>query len=182
MTGLGWPWTFLQTLEVCSTGIQSRQGSLCSSHSPTIVISVVVLIILTMSLGCQVHLLLQIICAKLSIWGVCGLLQTFRSYITTHELSSKDSCESLFTIPYILSRPWLTRSGCRMRFFAVQIYVYVTADFKTQRNHLNRMTLYDKIIQKKEDAVIEEPYARIAWPFAFTDQGENLSPCDTGST
>ena len=53
----------------------------------------------------------------------------------------------------------------------LQIYVFVTADFETKRNHLNRVTLYDKIIQKQEDAVIEEPFARIAWPFAFTDQG-----------
>jgi hypothetical protein len=53
-----------------------------------------------------------------------------------------------------------------------QVYVYVTVDYSTKRNRLNRITVFDRIAESAQAAHIKEPKARLPFPFNLSDQGE----------
>jgi len=55
-----------------------------------------------------------------------------------------------------------------------QVYMYVTVDFSTKRNWLNRVTVFDRIAESASAAHIKEPKARLPFPFTLSDQGNGL--------
>ena len=59
----------------------------------------------------------------------------------------------------------------------LQAYVYVTVDYSTKRNHLSRITIFDRIVQEGSSAFIKEPNLQIKWPFALNDQGTSRFSC-----
>lgn len=65
----------------------------------------------------------------------------------------------------------LSVGACGPDLDLLQVYLYATVDYATRKNHLNRMTVYDKIITSANAAHIQTTQARIQFPFTMTDQG-----------
>lgn len=63
-----------------------------------------------------------------------------------------------------------------------QVYVYVTVDYSTERNQLNRITVFDRIAESVRAAHIKEPKARLPFPFTLSDQGNGLRGRDFNLT
>lgn len=55
-----------------------------------------------------------------------------------------------------------------------QIFVYVSVEFETAKNVRNEMTIWNAIIDKKENALISIDTLRAQYPFVLADQGYNL--------
>eukprot|EP00877_Chromochloris_zofingiensis_P010692 jgi/Chrzof1/5877/Cz16g19030.t1 len=53
-----------------------------------------------------------------------------------------------------------------------QLFVFVQAEYRTPDNAVNQVVLWDKIIERKEDAVLKIKALRTK--YAFLDQGNNL--------
>lgn len=53
-----------------------------------------------------------------------------------------------------------------------QLFVFVQAEYSTPENSINQVVLWDKIIERKEDAHIKVKSLR--QKYAFVDQGRNL--------
>mmetsp|Transcript_12053 Transcript_12053/g.38183 ORF Transcript_12053/g.38183 Transcript_12053/m.38183 type:complete len:182 (+) Transcript_12053:295-840(+) len=53
-----------------------------------------------------------------------------------------------------------------------QLFVFVQAEYTTQKNVLNQVSLWDRIIEEPEDAVLHMPYMRNK--YKLVDQGHNL--------
>lgn len=68
-----------------------------------------------------------------------------------------------------------------------QLYVFVAAEYLSKDTELNQVVLWDTIVEKKEDAVIQEEVLAITknfyhdsvrdGPFTYPFQGENLQGC-----
>ncbi|KAG6554531.1 hypothetical protein Mapa_003910 [Marchantia paleacea] len=52
-----------------------------------------------------------------------------------------------------------------------QLFVFVAAEYETQKNQLNQVSLWDLIVERKEDAKID---LRRRNKYGFVDQGSNL--------
>ncbi len=57
----------------------------------------------------------------------------------------------------------------------MQVFAYVTVEFKTQKNHLNQVVIWSRILQRVEDAFLREPQLAVEYPYALTDQGMSVS-------
>jgi len=56
----------------------------------------------------------------------------------------------------------------------------VTVDYSTERNQLNRITVFDRIAESVRAAHIKEPKARLPFPFTLSDQGRESIPSGQG--
>ena len=55
-----------------------------------------------------------------------------------------------------------------------QLFLYVNVDFATPSNPGNSMVMWSQIVRASEDAVLEAPYLRSGYPFAVTDQRQEM--------
>lgn len=53
-----------------------------------------------------------------------------------------------------------------------QVFAFVCAEYKTPKNNFNQVSLWDTIIESKEEAVVNVPYARNE--YSLVDQGNHL--------
>lgn len=53
-----------------------------------------------------------------------------------------------------------------------QVFAFVCAEYQTPQNAFNQVSLWDRIIERKEDAELREPYARSE--YGLIDQGNHL--------
>lgn len=52
-----------------------------------------------------------------------------------------------------------------------QVFLFIQAEYQTEKNKLNQVVLWDAIIRKKEDAKIKKKFRQ---KYVFDDQGRNL--------
>ena len=55
-----------------------------------------------------------------------------------------------------------------------QLYVYVTAEFATEKSPYNEMVIWNRIIEKREDAKLDIRKLQKMYPFVLSDQEEGL--------
>lgn len=55
-----------------------------------------------------------------------------------------------------------------------QLYVYVTAEFATEKSPLNEMVIWNRIIEKRDDAKLDIRKLQKMYPFVLTDQEKTL--------
>eukprot|EP00884_Botryococcus_braunii_P000715 jgi/Botrbrau1/10644/Bobra.53_2s0003.1 len=55
-----------------------------------------------------------------------------------------------------------------------QVFAYLVVEFKTVKNHLNQVVIWNRIIQRIEDANIPSMDERVMYPYTLTDQGFSL--------
>jgi signal peptidase complex subunit 3 len=55
-----------------------------------------------------------------------------------------------------------------------QLFVHVTVDFATQTNPINKMIIWNTIIQLRENALLRIPELRASYPFTMTSQDASL--------
>eukprot|EP00897_Mesotaenium_endlicherianum_P000765 jgi/Mesen1/1068/ME000123S00235 len=53
-----------------------------------------------------------------------------------------------------------------------QLFVFICAEYGTKKNELNQISLWDRIIEREEDAVFSLPFERNK--YGLIDQGNNL--------
>lgn len=54
------------------------------------------------------------------------------------------------------------------------LFFYVQAEFETPRNKRSQVILWDKVVERKEDAVMDIPLLRNRMDYPLVDQGQNL--------